>query len=119
MPRLSQRCLLSDLAVAILVVFAAVSIADIDDYGAHTDACLSSPFAGSASSDGIAEAFPSPADSESDSGHACSCLLCVTTLSSPFGPRVLPPSAGKLSNPGSAGLALSSHVSEVFHPPSA
>ncbi len=118
MPRLFRSRTVRDIAVTILAVFAAVSIADIDDYGVHPRALPSSSFHSLESADSSPEKFPAFADAESDPDHSCSCMLCVTTLSSVSAPWMLPPSAEPLSEPGAGGIVLPAHVSEVFHPPS-
>ncbi len=118
MPRLSRSRLVAEFAAALLVVFTAVSIADIDDYDVHPRA--SSPaFVATNPASGSPEMLPETDDPESGRDHACSCLLCVTILSSAFGPRILPLSAGTLAQAPSSALALPAHTREVFHPPCA
>ncbi len=119
MPRFLEHGRRFDLAVTLLVVFVAVSVADVDDYGARPHAMLSSACSSPLTSSGPSEFNPPTADSESDSDHACSCMLCFMTLPHAFGPPIFLPSAGKLSKPLVAGPAPSSHALEVFHPPSA
>jgi len=107
-----------DLAATLLVVLLAVSIADIDDYGMHSQA-MRSPLKSSMSWNAMVEISSPTSESESGSEHVCACLLCVLTLPYSIGTRVLPPSAGKLSPPIVAGMSGSPHLLEVFHPPSA
>ena len=108
MSRFFERRRIFDLAATLLVVFVAVSVADIDDYDLHANAM-----------NATADISLATSDSGSDSEHVCACLLCVMTLSGSFGPRVLPPTAGKLSAPAIADIAVAPHLSEIFHPPSA
>lgn len=119
MPRIFRRRLVSDLAAAILVVFAAVSVGDIDDYGARSQAMIHPAVESSTPSNGYPDVSPGFADSGSESDHACSCLLCVMALSGAFGPQVHPPSPGTLPRSTAEDSAPSSHLPEVFHPPSA
>ncbi len=119
MPRIFRRRLVSDLAAAILVVFAAVSVGDIDDYGARSQAMIIPAVESSTPSNGCPDVSRGLADSGSGSDHACCCLLCVMTLSSAFGRQVLPPSAGPLSRSMAEDTVPSPLLSEVFHPPSA
>ncbi len=118
MPRFFERCRRFDLAATLLVVLVAVWVADVNDYGAHPHAMLSSVCCSPVTSSEPSELTPASADSESDPEHVCSCILCVETLPHAFGPQILPLSAGKLPQPLVADPAPSSHVSEVFHPPS-
>ncbi len=117
--RFFERRRTFDLAAALLVVFVAVSVGDIDDYDMHAAAAMRSPFNTSMTLNAMADISSATSDSGSDSEHVCACLLCVLTLADSFGPRVVPPSAGQLSPPVVAGIAGSPHLSEVFHPPSA
>ncbi len=119
MSRFFERRHRSDLAVTVLIVLAAVAVADVDDYGLHLHAMLSSASDSSIPANGPPEITPATSASESDLEHVCCCLLCLMTLPLLMGPRVLPPSAGKLPGAPVAGLALSPHTSEIFHPPSA
>ncbi len=118
MSRFFERHRAFDLAATLLVVFVAVSVADIDDYDAHA-MNVHSPFNVSMTLDAAGDMFSATTDSGSDPEHVCACVLCVMILPDSFGPRVLPPSEGKLSAPAIAGIAGSPHPSEVFHPPSA
>jgi len=118
MSRFFERRRIFDLAATLLVVFVAVSVADIDDYDVHANA-VRSPYNASMTLNGTADISSATTDSGSDSEHVCACLLCVMTLSGSFGPRVLPPTAGKLSAPAIADIAVAPHLSEIFHPPSA
>lgn len=106
-----------DFAVALLVVFVAVSLADIDDYDMHSQATLTA-FDFSPPSAETPEIFQAE-DPGSDPSHHCACLLCVMTIPDSFGPRITPPSRGKLSMPLPAAVGGSPHPSEIFHPPSA
>lgn len=118
MRRFFGRRLAFDLAAALVVVFVAVSVADIDDYDIHSQATLTA-FDFSPASAATPELLQPKDDSGSDPGHHCSCLLCVMTLPDSFRPRIAPPAPGKLSMPPAAAVAGSPHLSEVFHPPPA
>jgi hypothetical protein len=116
MRRFFGRGLGFDLAATLLVVVVAVSVADIDDYDMHSQATLTA-FDFSPASAATPEILQAKEDS--DSGHHCSCLLCVMTLPDSFGPKISPPFPCKLSTPPSTAVAGSPHLSEIFHPPPA
>lgn len=118
MQRLFGRRFAFDLAVTLLVVFAAVSVADIDDYEAHSQAALTA-FEFSSAPGATPEKFLGAADPESDRDHHCACLLCVMTIPDSSGPRLTSPSPGKMSRAPAAVFAGASHPSEIFHPPPA
>ncbi len=118
MSRFLGRSLALDIAAALLVVLAVVSVVDIDDYGAHRAAAIS-PLDRSAGSSAAPRDFAVIADPATASDHVCACLLCTVTIPDTPGTRVMPPTAGKLRQ-SAAGMAADSPCPlEIFHPPSA